>query len=421
MRFLLATARKDLRRSRHNLLELVLWVGIPLIIGGVIVLAFGGAGGGPTPQAHVLVVDEDDTFGSNFLVNALSQDDSTAPIRAESVTMRDGRRRIDAGEGSALLIIPEGFGEAILEEAPTTLQLLVNPSQQILPKLVEEMLSMLQDAVFYLHRVFGNELQLIANGPPEGMNTLEDYMVAAMAVNINQRVSKLIDQMDPLAVQLEIVEQWPPVTAAEEEEEIPGGFGALFLPGIVMMSMLFMSMGQAADIWVEREQRTLRRVVTAPGPLLGFLAGKSVSAAVLMLAVCLVSLGVGYLYLQLAPDTLLVSSLWAAVSGVMLYTLMTAVNLIATSQRGGQVASMVLVFPLMMMGGSFFPFEAMPAWMQVVGQYTPNGFALIVLKDLVRGLRGPGDLLVPFLVLVAISTGFSLFGALRMRSFARGA
>ena len=37
-------------------------------------------------------------------------------------------------------------------------------------KLVEEMLSMLRDAVFYLHRVFGNELQLIANGPPEGMN-----------------------------------------------------------------------------------------------------------------------------------------------------------------------------------------------------------------------------------------------------------
>jgi ABC-type Na+ efflux pump permease subunit len=367
----------------------------------------------------VLVVDEDDTFGSNFLVNALSQDDSAAPIRAESVTASEGRRRIDAGEASGLLIIPEGFGRAILEESPTTLRLLVNPAQTILPKLVEETLSMLTDAVFYLHRLFGNELQLVANGPPEGMNTLEDFVVAAMAVNINQRVEKLIEQLDPTAVKLEIVEQWPDEPVAEEEE-IPGGFGALFLPGIVMMSMLFMSMGQAGDIWVEREQRTLRRVVTAPGPLLGFLAGKSVAAAVLMLAVCLVGLGIGYLYLGLAPDTLPVSAVWCALAGVMLYTLMTALQVTTTSQRGGQIAAMIVIFPLMMMGGSFFPFEAMPTWMQTVGQFTPNGFALVVFKDLVRGLRGPGDLLVPFLVLVGISTGFSLYSALRMRAFARG-
>ncbi len=48
MRFALATARKDLRRSRHNLTELLMWIGIPLIIGGVIVLSFGGSGGGAT-------------------------------------------------------------------------------------------------------------------------------------------------------------------------------------------------------------------------------------------------------------------------------------------------------------------------------------------------------------------------------------
>jgi hypothetical protein len=40
MRFLFATARKDWRRNRRNLPELALWIGIPLIIGGVIVLAF---------------------------------------------------------------------------------------------------------------------------------------------------------------------------------------------------------------------------------------------------------------------------------------------------------------------------------------------------------------------------------------------
>jgi len=425
MRFVLATARKDWHRYRRNLPELLLYIGIPLIIGGVIVLSFGGAGGGPTPQAHVLIVDDDDSLASHLLVGALSQEDTGAPVRAEKVTQAEGRRRIDDGDASALLVIPAGFGKAVLEETTTTLQLWVNPSQTILPRLVEEMLSILSDGFFYMHRLFGNELQLIANGPPPGQNTLDDLIVGGMAVAINQRMERLVDNFDPLRLKLEIKDLHPDeeaaIAAGEEQaaEEIPGGFGALFLPGIIMMSMLFMSMGSAGDIWVEREQRTLRRVVTAPRSVFAFMAGKSLASAGLMLVVCLVGLGIGYLYLGLSIRTLPISALWAAAGGVMLFTLMTAVQVSASSQRAGQILGLVLVFPLMMMGGSFFPFEAMPTWMQTVGRFTPNGYVLIVLKDLVRGLRGAVDLLVPALVLIAVATAFSVYCALRMRAFAR--
>ena len=47
--------------------------------------------------------------------------------------------------------------------------------------------------------------------------------------------------------------------------------------------------------------------------------------------------------------------------------------------------SSVVVFPLMMLGGSFFPFEAMPGWMAAVGQWTQNGLAVARLKDLLYG------------------------------------
>jgi ABC-type multidrug transport system permease subunit len=45
-----------------------------------------------------------------------------------------------------------------------------------------------------------------------------------------------------------------------------------------------------------------------------------------------------------------------------------------------------------MIGGSFFPFEAMPPWMAAIGAWTPNGLALLRLKALLFGELVPGAL-----------------------------
>ena len=50
--------------------------------------------------------------------------------------------------------------------------------------------------------------------------------------------------------------------------------GLLFFPGILFMSLIFMSQGISADVWIESERGTLRRIVTAPRPLAAFVAGK---------------------------------------------------------------------------------------------------------------------------------------------------
>jgi len=47
--------------------------------------------------------------------------------------------------------------------------------------------------------------------------------------------------------------------------------------------------------------------------------------------------------------------------------------------------SSTIIFPLMMLGGSFFPFEYMPAWMAAIGRWTPNGLGVARMKDLLYG------------------------------------
>jgi ABC-type multidrug transport system permease subunit len=394
MGFLWQTMRKDLRRHRRNPLEFLLWI----------------------CKVHLLVADEDDNFLSGLLVGALSQEEIGGMIRAEEVDRTTGRERIAAGKASALLIIPAGFADAVLKEQPTTLQLLTNPSQNILPGIVEETLSIFVDGMFYLQRLLGDELRAMAEGPPDGQNTFPDAYVAMFSVQINQIAERVTDYLSPMVI--ELVEEEKPAAEAEEPEF---NFGLLFVPSILLMGLIFMSRVLGDDLWHEREARTLRRIVVSPQNVTAFLGGKFLAGMILMGLVCLVGMTLGYAYFQLNPLTWPLAVAWAVGAGTMLMALMTLVQVFASSQRAGNIVTLVLVFPLMMLGGSFFPFEAMPGWMARVGQFTPNGWALQQLKEIIMQDFQVGSLLVGFLVMGAVVVAGFLVIAWRLRTgFAQG-
>ena len=398
MSFIWLTAMKDWRRQRRNPAEVLVWLGIPLLIGSLIILAFGGSGG-PRPQAHLLVVDEDDSFLSGLLIGALSQDQVGSVLRAEVVQREAGQRLVADGKATALLVIPPGFGTAVLQEEPTTLRLWTNPAQTILPGIVEEMLSILVDGSFYLHRLLGDELRLIAQGPAAGLNTLPDGVVAAIAVTINGVAEQIASNLTPPVIILA-----EPEPTADEAAEAGDDFnlGMLFVPSILLMGLLFMAQGLGADIWQEREQQTLRRVLCTPRRISDFLLGKLLAGTSMMLLVCLVGLSLGYAYFRLDARSLPLAVLWAASSGALLTALLTVIQLFATSQRAGNILTLVLVFPLGMIGGSFFPFEAMPGWMVAVGRWTPNGFALQRLNNIMFERATTSELVASWLLFAVL-------------------
>jgi ABC-type multidrug transport system permease subunit len=410
VRFLWSTALKDLRRHRRNPVEFLLWIGIPIVIGVVIIMAAGGRGG-PEPQAHLLIADHDDSFLSHMLVGALSQEAAGGLIRAEAVTEEKGRQRLQAGKASALLIIPDLFSEQVLREEPTTLRLLTNPSQRILPGIVEESLSILVDGSFYLHRLLGDDLRSLADGPPAGLNTFADGFIAAFSVRVNHIIDRLSRYLDPLVIELD--EAGPP----EGEEDFGfSSFALYFMPGILLMGLLFMAQGMGDEFWHERNQRTLRRVAVSPQGIAAFLGGKLLAGAALVFLVCFVGLCIGYAYFGLSVWTFPLAVSWATCAGVMLMSLMLQVQLRVASQRAGNILTMVLIFPLMMVGGSFFPFEAMPDWMAAVGRWTPNGWALMRLREILESQVDIPSLLSGFGVMLAVIAVLFLLSARRLRS-----
>ena len=104
-----------------------------------------------------------------------------------------------------------------------------------------------------------------------------------------------------------------------------------------------------------------------------------------MAAVGLIALLGATALFDLAWSRLPAALVWCAFAGGALLALLTLLQTFASGQRAADMLMTTMIFPLMMLGGSFFPFESMPGWMAVVGRWTPNGLGVVILKELLYG------------------------------------
>lgn len=313
MRFLLAGARKDLRRIAREPVALLVWLGIPVFVAVLLIVIF--RGGSVSPHGLLLIADEDQSLLSGAIPTMFTQGELGKMFQVRKVEQAAGRRSMQSGEASALLVIPKGFGDAILLNGRSRLQVVTNPSQRILPQIVEETVSILADGAFYLNAVAGEQLRLLARP-----SSISDALAAGTAIEFNRLGTSLRKYVDPPLIELE---------SGVRQAAQPGGpnITAMFFPGMLAMSVLFLSMGLSGDIWKERSSHTLRR-------LLGLTVQHPLAAA-----------------------------LWAVAAAAVLYLFLVWLQTFAGSERAANLLANFCVFPFAMLGGAFFPFEMMPAWM----------------------------------------------------------
>lgn len=404
MRLAWPFARKDVQRQLRDPASLVLALAIPLLVGLLMVLAFGGRQG-PRPKAHLLVADEDGGLVSGLLVQALGRAEVIEVVR---VKRGPGRARLDKGEASALLVIPKGFGDAVLDDRPVELQLVTNPAQRILPGIVEQTLRIFVDGAFYAQRLLGEPLREMRVPPPEGARTPPDATVARISVMINRVVEKVGGSLFPPVIELETkVETGPQQTRSS--------LAMIFLPGLLMMALLFTTQGQSADVWRELQLGTLRRAQTTPAGVGPLLAGKILAGTLVLAAVCLATLAFAVLALGLDPRVVPLALLWSVFAGAVFLTLMTLLQTLASTQRGASMVINMVLFPLLMIGGNMFPFEIMPGWLAAIGRRTPNGWALAQLQAILRNAAPAGALLLAFAALAAVGLVAYALTARRLR------
>lgn len=399
---ILAEARKGFLRRAADPWALAGWLAVPLLLGTLVTSI---TGRGQVPRAHLLIADLDESLISSFLVSALTHEQLAEVLLAEKVSVERGRERLEEGEASGLLVIPEGFGERFLRDQPDRLELVTNPSQRILPRILEETLDLLADAGFYLHRAMGEELDLIA-----GADSISEADTAAMAIGIRRKMLILGPALQENPIVLDVVRP--------EEEGPRPGFALLLFPGLALMAMFFTAQGLVEEFWDERELGTLRRLAASPGGAGRLLGGRLLAVVGVQFVIGAAVLIPGFLYHGIPAVLFGPASLWLTLSGTVLFLLLAVLQLMGPSRRAASLISQMVIFPLLMVGGSFFPLEALPSVIATFGKLTPNGFMTERLKDLLVGGQVLDLLLASSLLWLTGAVLFAMVRAL-LTPFAR--
>lgn len=394
LRALLAAAKKDFLRRLRDPLALLLWMAIPLVTGGMMTALFGDSGA-VQPKGIVYVIDQDESLLSGMVARTFDAGPLGEMLQIEQRPLEEARALLARGKGSALVRIPAGFGKAVLEDTPTTIELRTNPSQRIVPKVVQQTLVLLADGVHYIQRIFGEELRTwIARHGTENAARLR----AAIGLRIGSSMDKLGDYLFPPLFELEI---------EEKRMEKGPAFGLLLLPGLLVFALLFLAQGLSEDLWKEREACTLQRAATTPQGFGAIVSGKLLGfgAVLLLVMALLVAIAIGWQEIPWSRYLPILIFTWA--SGMGLLAMMFLIQTLASSRRGAAIFTSVLVFPLAMLGGSIFPLAVLPDFLATFGRLTPNGWATTELTRMFVSGVDPLRWIFSVLVMLLWVAGFA--------------
>lgn len=154
------------------------------------------------------------------------------------------------------------------------------------------------------------------------------------------------------------------------------------LPGIIAMAVMQMAVFSVAFVFVDyKEKGILKRLLATPMKPGQFVTANVIVRLVVALAQAFILLLMGVLVFK----THVVGAPWlialvATLGGVMFLGLGFTISGIAKTVDAVPAIANLIVFPMMFLGGVFFPMDSMPDWLQNIVQYLP-------LTHFAEGLR----------------------------------
>ena len=409
MSFTKTVASNSIKKLLKEKWHLAMFLIIPLMMGGLFSL-ISGSDGQPKPVGTLLITDHDDSMLSQLLVGGFKQGPMAEMFIAKKVDHDAAQKIMAEGKASVWLEIEAGFAQNFVDKKPTMIKLVKNPSQNILPQIAETAVSVMADGGHYIQLLFATELQQF-NNLLSGKD-VSDIDMALMSVQIKHTIENLEQQLFP-----------PQIKAIKEKKVVKKtsnhSFMSLMFPGILFMSLLFSAQGIALEFWKDKSQGISRRLQATPSGLTQYLNGKLLASIFVYILIAVVIGVLGLLLLKLNISKLLIIIAWLILAGLVLGSMMLFVCLLMPTEKSASVVTSAMVFPLMMLGGSFFPFDAMPKWMVAIGQYLPNGYMLQSFNQWFIHDKPLSVLTVPTIIAIAFIVVFWFINKSLLPKFVR--
>jgi len=419
MRTVLLMVRKDLLRKARSPLGIAVALAFPILFAAMIGLSFGE---GEVPKVHLLVENLDDELFGNAMMSALGSDQVAEYFYVE-VVGEEGRERIEDNDGSALLRIPEGFTVDLIEGNPTSLELIRNPAQGIMPEVAEQLAGVLSEVLSAGSRVLREPLDTIAPFT-ENQVLINEATVVAVATAVHGSVEGADKFLFPPVIELDSVD-----LGAEEEDpddedgSSDAGVFSIFLfifPGVSIYALFMVGDLAMRDILAEGEAGTLRRQLQGPvGPATILTAKAAYAGAVALIGLVILAV-VGWIALEAPVDPVAFVVLSLAV--IVAVTGTGAAIYGATGSQGlGATVSAVAYLFLAFAGGSFIQLNALPGVVQAIAPISPFYWGTQGYRALIQDGAGVADLLSHIGILSGLGFGLGALGIVLLgRRMARG-
>jgi ABC-2 type transport system permease protein len=409
-------ALKDLYRSFRNPFALVMMFAAPLLITGLLYFAFGGLVGGDggfdLSRTRVQVVNLDQPGSTGFAAGAtlvdFLQDESLGEMLAVTVVGDEATARaaVDGQDADVAVIIPADFTSAVIGSGEeTAVSLYQDPTLTIGPGIVKDLVN---------HFIDGFSGAKIAAGVVAGQMAARG--VTADPATLQQAAGQYTVwlQSDGHGETESSLTLHTPDGNKEADE---GGTAVLepTMAAMMIFFVFFMGAYGAESIIREDEEGTLARLFTTPTPQSVILGGKFVAVVfglVIQIAVLLAASALLFKVNWGQPASVLLASLGLIVASAGFGVLL--MSFIKHTRQTGPIMGGVL--PVMgMLGGLFTTgIPNLPAVFDTVTLAMPHGWALRAWKLAMAG-AGPGSLLTPTLVLLAMGIVFFTVGVFVFR------
>ena len=365
--------------------ELVFFIILPIVF--TFLLAGGTPSGDDDPRIGLLVVDEANTSISGQILEEL--ENSTA-VRPEVVTREEADSEFDERSASAVFIIPAGIDIASLQNGSAEVELLQQPNN--IDATVAE-------------RAVLTAIRRVSSAISAAQNAVNQREPIQPFTSEAEKQAYFESSLEMAQSLQEDAPERVTVTEGTTEDEIDYDPRANSSAGQLITWVFIPLFAISALFAYERQQGTLRRLLTTPSHKATFLFGTILGQVAMALVQMLLLVGFGILAMKLnwgrEPFALFLilfcSALAAAAFGTTMGTFI---------KSEGQASGLSIMFGMVfaLMGGCWYPLELFPPAIQNAVKILPTTWAMQGMLDLV--LRGGG--LVDILPEAGVLLGFAV-------------
>ena len=384
---------KDLLQLTRDFKTFMFLLLMPILFTFLFGFAFGGFGGGTSDsRLPVGYLSQDDNWVTDELHGLLANSEVIHLEEYPAASIPDFERLVADGDLAAAIIVPNGYGRALLRDK--TARLIV-----------------------------------YADTGSTAWTTIEAETVAAVSrvdngVRTATIMEDLIGDRAPFRYAFDqTLAAWedPPIkvkettsTAIQKADNQSAGL-AHTSPGMMLQFAIAGLLTAAQVIVTERKSRTLQRLLTTSARRIHILLGHYLAIFSLIFGQFIVLIAFGQFilkvdYLRVPAATLLV----AVCAALCISALGLLIGVLARTEEQAIAFSLIPMFVLSGLGGAWVPLEVTGATFQAIGHISPVAWAMDGFKNIsVRGF-GLESVLVPAAALTGYAVLFFALAAWRL-------